>query len=89
PDSKHIAYIASGSGEKKHLRPGSRATLSLEGETRYFIVADGKEAGNYDGLVPGARFVFDSPTRCHTIMHRDAEIFLVKVEIGYYRPLNK
>ncbi|MCS7253842.1 MAG: hypothetical protein RMK18_09375 [Armatimonadota bacterium] len=49
--------------------------------TKWFIVVDGEEVREYDGIVSESNLVFDSPNRFHTLAIRGIEFLLVEVEI--------
>jgi len=58
-----------------------RVAYVAECGDKYFMVVDGVEGKEYDGITRGRCLVFDSPTKLHTLAVRDSEFFLVEIEI--------
>jgi hypothetical protein len=71
-NAKLLAY----SPDSAHL------AFECASEGKHFTIVDGKKAIQHDGGVKGSRIVFDSPTKLHTLVQRDGEVFLVEIEIN-------
>jgi hypothetical protein len=67
PDSKHIVY-----GIAMNTRWGPK----------HSYVVDGLPGGVYDDYLPASGFVFDGPTRFHTVFVKGGKLVLVEVETG-------
>jgi len=63
------------SPDSKHV-----AFIAQKGN-RWVNVIDGIESGDYSGNLNAARIVWDTPTRCHTLVRKDNKILLVECEI--------
>jgi hypothetical protein len=93
PDSKRAAYEVRGSllvvDDKEYFQasepafgPDSKYVAYIAAKKgKLSIVVDGVECKDKQYDTRLGRLLFDSPTKLHTLMLRDGEIFLVEIEI--------